>query len=128
MINAAFSRGGHAGRSAPVFYENTLRNCVHVPGRCYGSGMEAQAWTAIGILAATLLGVLFYLGNRIDALGSEMRSQFQAQGARFDSRIDSMSARIDALNERVEEQGRQLGNRIYELAVKLDDHLRWHAG
>ncbi len=90
--------------------------------------MEAQAWTAIGILAATLLGVLFYLGNRIDALGSEMRSQFQAQGARFDSRIDSMSARIDALNERVEEQGRQLGNRIYELAVKLDDHLRWHAG
>jgi hypothetical protein len=85
--------------------------------------MEAQAWTAIGLLAATLLGVLFYLGNRIDALGSEMRGQFQAQG----SRIDAVSARTDALTVRVEELGVQLGDRIYELAVKLDDHLRRHA-
>jgi division protein CdvB (Snf7/Vps24/ESCRT-III family) len=86
--------------------------------------MEAQAWTAIGLLAATLLGVLFYLGNRIDLLGSEMRSQFQAQAARS----DAMSTRIDAVAARVDELGMHLSDRIYELAVKLDDHLRWHAG
>lgn len=28
---------------------------------------------------------------------------------------------------RVEDQGRELGDRIYELATKLDEHLRWHA-
>lgn len=96
--------------------------------------MQAQAWTAIGILAATLLGALFYLGNRIDALGaelrSEMRSQFQAQGSRMDTltgRMDSLSARVDVLAIRVEEQGSQLADRIYELAAKLDDHLRRHA-
>ncbi len=89
--------------------------------------MEAQVWTLIGLLVASILGMLFYLGNRIDALASEMRSQFQAQGARFDSRMDGMSARMDALSARVEEQGRQLGEQIYDLAVKLDDHLRWHA-
>jgi hypothetical protein len=99
--------------------------------------MEAQAWTAIGLLAATLLGALFYLGNRIDVLGSEMRGQFQAQGLRIDGlssridtqsgRMDSLSGRVAALAVRVEEQGVQLADRIYELAVKLDDHLRRHA-
>jgi hypothetical protein len=85
--------------------------------------MEAQTWTAIGLLAATLLGLLVYLGTRIDALGSEMRSQFQAQRAR----IDTLSARMDTLAVRVEEQGAQLADMIYELAVKLDDHLKRHA-
>lgn len=84
---------------------------------------EAQLWTLIGLLAATILGVLLYLGNRIDALASETRSGF----ARVDSRMDGVSARIDSLSVRVEEQGAHLADRIYELVVKLDDHLRWHA-
>jgi hypothetical protein len=71
--------------------------------------VEAQAWTAIGLLAATLIGVLFYLGNRIDSLG-----------ARLDARIDSLGGRVDALATRVEDQGRQL-------SAKLDDHLNRHA-
>ena len=79
--------------------------------------MEAQAWTAIAVLAATLVGSLFYLGNRIDFLG-----------ARLHSRIDGLSGRIDGLTARVEDQGRQLGSQIYELGAKLDDHLRRHAG
>jgi hypothetical protein len=29
--------------------------------------MDAAVWTAIGLLAATSLGNLFYLGSRIDA-------------------------------------------------------------
>lgn len=78
--------------------------------------MEAQAWTAIGLLAATLVGSLYYVGNRIDALG-----------ARLDSRIDGLSGRTDGLTFRVEDQGRQLGSQIFELAAKLDEHLRRHA-
>lgn len=78
--------------------------------------MEAHAWTAIALLGAILVGSLFYLGNRIDSLG-----------ARLDSRIDGLSGRIDGLTARVEDQGRQLGSQIYELAAKLDEHLRRHA-
>jgi hypothetical protein len=48
--------------------------------------MEDQAWTAIGLLAGTVVGSLFYLGNRIDSLG-----------ARLDLRIDGLSGRIDGL-------------------------------
>lgn len=93
--------------------------------------MEAQIWTLIGLLTATLLGTLFYLGARIDALGSRI----DAQGARLDSRIDGLDSRIDGLNgridgltRRVEEQGKALADDIYKLGLKLDDHLRWHAG
>jgi hypothetical protein len=89
--------------------------------------MEAQAWTAIGLLAATLLGALFYLGNRIDALGSELRSELRSEFHSQGAGIDSLSVRVDSLAFRVEEQGIQLADRIYELSVKLDDHLRWHA-
>jgi len=68
--------------------------------------MEAVAWTAIGLLAATLFGSFFYLGARIDALSG---------------RIDAQSSRIDAL-------GSQLGARIDALAAQLAEHLRRHAG
>ena len=72
--------------------------------------MEASTWTAIGLLAATSLGSLFYLGSRIDALSSRI----DALGARLDSRIDAMSADLGA---RIEAQG-----------AKMDEHLRRHAG
>ncbi|MBA3430935.1 MAG: hypothetical protein H0U16_05580 [Actinobacteria bacterium] len=118
--------------------------------------MEAQAWTAIALLAASLISSLFYLGNRIDGLGNSLGNLIDALGSRIDaldnslnSRIDGLSGRIDALEARLdaridgltsevraqsarigrlEEQGALLAGRIYELAVKLDDHLRRHAG
>jgi hypothetical protein len=97
--------------------------------------MEAQAWTAIGLLAATLVGALFYLGNRMDSLGARLDSRIDDLAGRLDSRIDGLagridgldtridglSGRIDGLSLRVEDQGRQLGS-------KLEEHLRWHAG
>ncbi len=58
--------------------------------------MEAATWTAIGVLAATSLGTLFYLGARIDGLGARL----DALGARLDARLDGMEARIDAHLER----------------------------
>ena len=93
--------------------------------------MEAQVWTLIGLLTATLFGALFYLGARIDALGDRIDAQgarIDAQSADLGARIDGQSARIDALTFRVQEQGKALADDIYKLGMKLDDHLRWHAG
>ena len=64
--------------------------------------MVAVAWAAIGLLAATLVSSLFYLGSRIDALG-----------ARLDVQGSSLGTRIDALDER-------LGNRIDALSARID--------
>jgi hypothetical protein len=67
--------------------------------------MDAAVWTAIGLLAATSLGTLFYLGSRIDGLGARI----DALSARMDSRFDHMEERFDAL------------------AARLDAHLDRHA-
>lgn len=67
--------------------------------------METAVWTAIGLLAATSLGTLFYLGSRIDALAARMDAGF----ARVDTRFDSIEARFDGL------------------ASRLDAHLDRHA-
>jgi hypothetical protein len=61
--------------------------------------MDAAVWTAIGLLAATSLGTLFYLGSRIDALATRMDAGFARVVARFDAidaRFDSLAARLDA--------------------------------
>jgi hypothetical protein len=65
--------------------------------------MDAAIWTAIGLLAATSLGSLFYLGSRIDGLGNRidgLSNRIDALGARLDTRLDAMEARIDAHLER----------------------------
>jgi hypothetical protein len=69
------------------------------------AGMDAAVWTAIGLLAATSLGTLFYLGSRIDALAGRI----DALAGRMDSRFDAMDARFDGL------------------AARLDAHLDRHA-
>lgn len=61
--------------------------------------MDAAVWTAIGLLAATSLGTLFYLGSRIDALATRMDARFDRVDARFDhveERFDALAARLDA--------------------------------
>jgi hypothetical protein len=68
--------------------------------------MVAVAWSAIGLLVATLLGSFFYLGNRIDGLGNRIDNL----GSRLDGRLDSVAARLDALGAR------------------LDAHIERHAG
>lgn len=81
--------------------------------------MEAVAWTAIGILAATVLGVLFYQGSRIDALGGRI----DAMGSRLDARIDTQSARIDELAGRTAENTA----RLETLSAQMAQHLERHA-
>ena len=41
--------------------------------------------TAIGLVAATSLGTLLYLGGRTDALSARMGSRFGAMDPRFDA-------------------------------------------
>ena len=72
----------------------------------HSAKMDAAVWTAIGLLAATSLGSLCYLGSRIDAIGSRI----DALSARMDSRFDAIAIRFDALEGR------------------LDAHLDKHAG
>jgi hypothetical protein len=68
--------------------------------------VDVAVWTAIGLLAATSLGSLFYLGARIDGLGA---------------RIDALGARIDGLGARVD-------SRFDALEGRIDAHLDRHAG
>ena len=79
------------------------------PGATLASEMEAAVWTAIGLLAATSLGTLFYLGSRIDALT-----------ARLDARMDSGFAMVDARFDAIE-------SRFDGLASRFDAHLDQHA-
>ena len=61
--------------------------------------MDAAVWTVIGLLAATSLGTLFYLGSRIDALAARMDAWFDRVDMRFDhmeERFDALAARLDA--------------------------------
>lgn len=65
--------------------------------------MNEVAWTAIGILAATVLGNLYWLGSRIDGLGQRidgLGSRIDELGDRVDSRIDALNLRFDAHIER----------------------------
>jgi hypothetical protein len=71
--------------------------------------MDAAVWTAIGLLAATSLGTLFYFGSRVDALA-----------ARLDRRMDAGFARVDAGLAKVD-------SRFDALAARLDAHLDRHA-
>jgi hypothetical protein len=65
--------------------------------------VDAAVWTAIGLLAATSLGSLFYLGSRIDGLGARIDAlggRIDALGSRIDARLDAMESRFDAHLER----------------------------
>lgn len=82
--------------------------------------MEPAVWTAIGLVAATSLGTLFYLGSRIDALAARMDGRFDSMESRFqriDARFDRMDARFDALDARLD-----------GVNARLDAHLQRHAG
>lgn len=93
--------------------------------------MDAQIWTLIGVLTATLLGTLVYLGGRIDGLATQIETKSESTNARierlgtkFDSRFDDVNARIDGTHSRLD----SLTTDIYRVVFRLDDHLRRHAG
>ena len=77
--------------------------------------MDAAVWIAIGLLAATSLGSLFYLGSRVDALA-----------ARLDARMDAGFAQVDAGFARVDSRFDAIEARFDGLASRLDAHLDHH--
>jgi len=86
--------------------------------------MDAAVWTAIGLLAATSLGALFYLGARIDALGARIDSI----GTRIDGLGGLMVSRLDSFEGRMEDRFAHAGTRFDALEARLDAHLDQHAG
>jgi hypothetical protein len=84
----------------------------------------ALEWTTLGILTATFVASFFYLGNKIDVLGSELRGAI----GETNRRIDRLSERIDAqgaeLNARIDALGTRLDARIDALGERMDHHLR----
>ena len=53
--------------------------------------MTAATWTAIAVLAATIIGNLFYMGSRVDALAARLDAGFQT----VTGRLDALAARLD---------------------------------
>ena len=83
------------------------------PGATFSIEMPAVAWTAIGLLGATLFASLFYLGGRIDALSNRV----DALGAKLDGRIDGFASRIDGLSSRID-----------GLSSRIDTHVEQRSG
>jgi hypothetical protein len=84
--------------SGTGFYEGS-----HAGPRCYSPQvMAAAAWSAIGLLAATLFGSLYYLGSRIVALGARLGGRIDQLETKLGGRVDALRARIDALSGRMD--------------------------
>jgi hypothetical protein len=90
--------------------------------------MDAAIWTAIGLLAATSLGSLFYLGSRMDALGARLDARMDAGFARTDASAARLDAKMEAGFARVDARFDAIGSRLDGLAARHDAHLGQHAG
>jgi hypothetical protein len=62
--------------------------------------MTAVAWSAIGLLAATLIGNPRYLGSRLDAFEARLERRLDVFEARLSAKLDAIAARTDAQLER----------------------------
>ncbi len=79
--------------------------------------MLAVTWTALAILATSLFGSLFYLGNRIDLLGAELRQEIgglrQEMRAEIGGLRQEMRAEIGGLRQ-------EMNGRFAEVNARLD--------
>lgn len=108
-------------------------------GGCYRSSrMDVATWTVLGLLAATFVGGFYYLGSRIDALGTRLdgridalEGRIDALGARLDGRIDSQEARIDSVGSRLDALSQNVADltaAVRALTARFETHLERHAG
>lgn len=123
------ARGAQIPAVSPGSSDNWRTTMSHA-GASLTSEMDAAVWTAIGLLAATALGNLFYLGSRIDALASRMDARSDAllnvmeiRFARIDGRLDRVDARFDRVVARFD----HMEERFDAMAERFDAHLGRHA-
>jgi len=90
------------------------------PGVTLRTRMNAAIWTAIGLLAGTTLGTLFYLGARIDSMGGRIDA--------LASRVDALASRMDAGFAGVDAGFARVDARFDALEARFDAHLDRHAG
>ncbi|HEY7875313.1 MAG TPA: hypothetical protein VIG64_09345 [Actinomycetota bacterium] len=84
--------------------------------------MTQVAWTTVGLLAVTMFGSFWYLGNKIDAINARLdaiNGRIDGLAARLDARIDELATRLDA---RID----TLTTRIDSLESSVHDHIRRH--
>lgn len=87
--------------------------------------MEAQAWTAIGLLGATLIWALTHLGSRIERNGARIDALATSLGHRIDSLHHKMDSRASRLHHRIEgltSEVRALNARFDTIAALAHDH------
>lgn len=104
------------------------------PSATLATEMDTAVWTAIGLLAATSLGSLFYLGSRIDALGARIgaladgtASRFDHVDARIDALADGTASRLDSLAARMDAGFARVDARFDAIEARLDAHIDRHA-
>jgi hypothetical protein len=85
--------------------------------------MEAALWTAIGLVAATSIGTLFWAGTRFDALADRI----DALGATTNQRFDALGQRFDVQAARIDDRFDAVDARLDAFAARLDSHLDRHA-
>jgi hypothetical protein len=83
----------------------------------------AETWAVIGILAAGQLGIFFYLGARIDALGIGLGNRIDALASRMDTRFNAVDTRFNAVDTRFN----AVDARLDALTARIDAHLVEHA-
>ena len=94
---------------------------MRISVQCYARPrMDAAVWTAIGLLAATSLGNLFYLGARIDGLAARIEA--------LGGCIDGIGGRVDGVGGRIDSLAARIDSRFDSLEARLDAHLDRHAG
>ena len=96
--------------------------------------MDAAVWTAIGLLAATSLGTLFYLGSRIDALAARLDARMDAGFGRVDAGFARVDARFDAIEASLRGSTRtwittqpndvSFGDHVFRCRRSLEDRRR----
>jgi hypothetical protein len=74
--------------------------------------MYAAIWSAIGILAAGLLGTIFSFNAPLDAGFARLEARLDEGFARIDQRFGQIDLRLDQVNFRID-----------GLSARLDSHI-----
>ena len=70
--------------------------------------MIGEVWAVVGVgvaLFVAILGQAYYLSDRIDGLGKDLRSEIGGLRSELGGRIDALTAEVSNLREKVAKLG-----------------------